>query len=87
MLQGAVRALTGIGSLHERLVSALVYSLGNLHNPPAEIASQFHQLMARFHTGEGYDIVVSRMDEVELNAVVENILDMAGTVDRLWHTG
>ena len=86
LFQSAVRALTGIGGQQERLVTALVYSLGNLHNPPDEVADRFRQLMAGFDTGDGYNIVVGRMDEVELNAVVEDILDMAGTVDRLWHT-
>ena len=87
LLQGAVRTLAGVGSQQERLVNALTYCIGNLANPPDEIADRFHRLMARFDTGDGYDVAISRLDEVELNAVVEDILDMAGTVDRLWHTG
>jgi hypothetical protein len=42
--------------------------------------------MARFEDRESYDAVVAGMDKSEVHAIVEDILGMAGTVDRLWHT-
>jgi hypothetical protein len=86
LLSGALRSLTGTGPQQERLLRALVYSLGNLDSPPPEIADKFVPLMARFEDRESYDAVVAGMDKSEVHAIVEDILGMAGTVDRLWHT-
>ena len=85
LFSDAIRSLTSTGNQKERLVNALVYSLGNLDRPPTEIANRFSLLMARFNTGERYDTIVSELDEVELDAVVTDIVDMAETIDRLWH--